>query len=162
SAHVGVAGIGQGARTALTQILADELAVDPALVTVDHHDTEVVPDGVGAFADRGTVVGGSAVLVAARELKRAARMAAASLLGVGAEDLELRGDEVVCVDGRSLTFAELGCEQTARYEKSTTDYSFCASLALVAVDRATGRIEVERYVGAYDVGRAVNPLIVRG
>jgi carbon-monoxide dehydrogenase large subunit len=162
SAHVGVAAIGQGARTALSQILADELGVEPARVTVDHHDTDLVPDGVGAFADRATVVGGSAVVIAARALKQAAKRTAAGRLGVAEDELELRGDEVVCADGRLLTFAELGCEQTGRYEKESVDYSFCASLALVRVERGTGRVVVERYVGAYDVGRAVNPLIVKG
>jgi carbon-monoxide dehydrogenase large subunit len=162
SAHVGVAAIGQGTRTAPSQILADELGVVPARVAVDHHDTDLVPDGVGAFADRATVVGGSAVVVAARALKQEARRTAAERLGVPEGELELHGGEVVCADGRVLTFAELGCEQTGRFWKDSADYSFCASLAVVCVDRATGRVVVERYVGAYDVGRAVNPLIVRG
>jgi carbon-monoxide dehydrogenase large subunit len=162
TAHVGIAGIGQGARTALAQILADELAVEPERVTIHHHDTDLVKEGIGAFADRATVVGGSAVLVAARELKQAARSAAAERLGLAREELDLRADEVVSRDGRSVTFAELGCEQTGRFDKSTTDFSFCASLAFVRVDRATGRVVVERYVGAYDVGRAINPLLVKG
>jgi carbon-monoxide dehydrogenase large subunit len=40
--------------------------------------------------------------------------------------------------------------------------SFCTSLALVAVDRATGKVTIERYVGVYDVGRTINPLLVKG
>src|SRR5207248_6124852 len=51
---------------------------------------------------------------------------------------------------------------TGRYEKTTTDMSFCTSLALVSADRATGRVTIERYVGVYDVGRTINPLLVKG
>lgn len=160
--QIGIAGVGQGARTALAQVLADELGVEVERVRIFHHDTDLIKHGVGAYADRTTAIGGSAIVVTVAKLKERARREGAARLGVGEDAVEIAGDEVRAVDGRSVTFGELGCEETGRFEKTTPDFSFCTSLALVAVDRATGRVTIERYVGAYDVGRAVNPLIIKG
>jgi carbon-monoxide dehydrogenase large subunit len=161
-AHVGVAGVGQGTRTGLAQIMADELGVPIERVRVLHHDTDEIRHGVGAFADRCTAVGGSAILVTAAALKERGLREGAARLGVLPSEVELVEAEVRTADGRSVTLGELGLEETGRYEKSTTDMSFCTSLALVSVDRATGRVTIERYVGVYDVGRAINPLLIRG
>jgi carbon-monoxide dehydrogenase large subunit len=160
-AHVGVAGIGQGTRTGLAQILADELAVDVERVRILHHDTDEIKEGVGAYADRCTAVGGSAILVTAADLRMRARREGATRLGVDESEVDVEGDHVRA-DGRSVSFGELGLDVTGRYEKATTDMSFCTSLAVVSVDRATGKVTVERYVGVYDVGRTINPLLVRG
>jgi carbon-monoxide dehydrogenase large subunit len=162
TAHVGVAGVGQGTRTGLAQILADELGVDMERVRIFHHDTDEIKDGVGAYADRCTAVGGSAILVTVAALKERARHAGAVRLGVGPSEVELVADEVRAANGRSVTFGDLGLDETGRYEKTTTDMSFCTSLAVVSVDRATGKVTVERYIGVYDVGRTINPLLVKG
>jgi len=162
TAYVGVASLGQGVQTALAQVLADELGVDVDRVRIHHHDTDLVPHGVGAFASRTTSIGGSAIQLAVKELRERAMRDGAAVLGVHEDAVEVVGDAVQALDGRSVTLAELGSEAVARFEKTTTDFSFCTSLAVVAVDRTTGRVTVERYVGAYDVGRAVNPMIVKG
>src|SRR6185312_2142973 len=41
-------------------------------------------------------------------------------------------------------------------------YPYGAHLAQIRIDRATGKVHVERYLVAYDVGRAVNPMLVEG
>jgi carbon-monoxide dehydrogenase large subunit len=71
---------------------------------------------------------------------------------------------VVRVEGaEKTTLAELGCSGTARFEKSSPiDYAFNAAVAVVSVNRPSGKVTVEHYTGAYDVGRAVNPLILAG
>src|SRR5207248_2663301 len=142
----------------LAQILADELGVDVGRVRILHHDTDEIKHGVGAYADRCTAVGGSALVVAAAALKERARREGAARLGV--DEVEVSADEVLAPDGRSVALGELGLDETGRYEKTTTDFSFCTSLALVRVDRATGKVTIERYVGVYDVGRTINPLLV--
>jgi carbon-monoxide dehydrogenase large subunit len=160
--QIGIAGVGQGARTALAQVLADELGVDVGRVRIFHHDTDLIKHGVGAYADRTTAVGGSAIIVTVAAMKERARREGAARLGVPEAEVEIAGDEVRAPDGRSVNFGELELAETGRYEKTTTDFSFCTSLALVAVDRATGKVTIERYAGAYDVGRAINPLIIKG
>jgi aerobic carbon-monoxide dehydrogenase large subunit len=159
---VGVASVGQGVQTALAQILADELEVSVNRVRIHHHDTDSIEDGMGAYASRTTSVGGSALVLAARQLRQQARSDGARHLGAADHEVELRGDEVWANDGRAVTFGALGCEASGRFETTTVDFSFGTVLAVVSVDRGTGKVRVERYIGHYDVGRAVNPLIVRG
>jgi carbon-monoxide dehydrogenase large subunit len=60
---------GQGHETTFAQIVADELGVDPAAVEIRHGDSFEIPDGVGTFGSRSVAAGGSALLLAARELK---------------------------------------------------------------------------------------------
>lgn len=160
--YVGVSSIGQGVQTALAQILADELGVDVDRVRIDHRDTDSISDGTGAFASRTTSFGGSALILAARKLHEVARARGADVLGVNDGEVTVEGDEVVTGDGRSVALAALGCEAAATFESTHVDFSFGSAVAVVSVDRPTGKVTVERYLGHYDVGRAVNPLIVRG
>ncbi|MSO94893.1 MAG: xanthine dehydrogenase family protein molybdopterin-binding subunit [Thermoleophilia bacterium] len=158
---VGVSGVGQGVRTVLAQVAAQELGVPLEDVTVSHHDTDTIPGGFGAFASRGTVFGGSAIMLAARDLHKRAAAAAASQLGVPADEVTIEGARA-SAKGRSVPLLELGCAGEGRFEKATTEASFGASLALVALDPGTGKIDVRRFIVAYDVGRAVNPELVIG
>jgi CO/xanthine dehydrogenase Mo-binding subunit len=62
-----------------------------------------------------------------------------------------------------VSLAELEASGVGRYEPGgPTHLSFCAAVALVSVDRATGKVTLQRYTGGYDVGRAVNPLVLEG
>ncbi|HEY3541286.1 MAG TPA: xanthine dehydrogenase family protein molybdopterin-binding subunit [Gaiellaceae bacterium] len=60
---------GQGHETTFAQIVAGELGVDPASVEVRFGDSFEIPDGMGTFGSRSVAAGGSALLLAARELK---------------------------------------------------------------------------------------------
>jgi len=60
---------GQGHETTFAQIVADELGVDPARVEIRYGDSREIPDGTGTFGSRSVAAGGSALLLAARELK---------------------------------------------------------------------------------------------
>src|SRR5581483_2702058 len=134
----GGSSVGQGLATAMAQIVADGLGVCPEQVEVVYGDTDRVPAGRGAFASRLTVMGGSAALGAARAVREQALRLAAARLEVVPEDLEL-AEGVVAVKGsptRAITLAEL--------------------------DPETGRVAILDYAIAYDVGRAVNPLLVAG
>src|SRR5438093_13438559 len=114
TAHVGVAGVGQGTRTGLAQILADELGVEIERVRILHHDTDEIKDGVGAFADRCTAVGGSAILATVTALKERARHAGAVRLGVAPSEVELVADEVRTANGRSVAFGDRGLDEAGR------------------------------------------------
>ena len=136
--RAGVASLGQGIETGLAQIAADELGVDVARVVVRHHDTDDVTSGFGSFSSRSTVVAGNAVAVAARALRERAG---------GDADFD--------------ALVPLG-EVTGRFEREHPTFSFGAAVSAVAVDEETGRVTPLRHVVAHDVGRAVNPAIVRG
>lgn len=172
---------GQGTRTALAQIVADELAVPVESIGVVSGDTTVVPYGGGTWASRGMPIGGSATLLAGRALRDRVRRVAAALLEAHEDDIELR-DGKVLVRGsadRALTLGQLAktvhfrsnelgglepsLEATVHYTNpGTWTFTNGAHLAVVEVDRETGRIRVLKYVAVDDCGRLVNPALVDG
>ena len=92
SAFSGIASVGQGLRTALAQVLADEFAVPLERAAIHHHDTDEVEAGEGAFGDRGMIFGAGAILLAVADLKENARRLAAARLGVETDAVEIDGD----------------------------------------------------------------------
>ena len=178
--YSGATSLGQGIETVLAQICAQELALSIDDVTVIHGDTAMVPRGIGSWGSRATVVGGSAVLLASREVKDKLLDRAAQRLEAAPRDLivERRQVRVRGVPGRALTFKELaapadrassrtsGAEPelsaTHVFHVSKMTYPYGAHAAVVEVDPETGRIEILDYAVAYDVGKAVNPRLVEG
>jgi carbon-monoxide dehydrogenase large subunit len=162
--YSGVASSGQGVRVSLARIMADALEIDPDRISVNHHDTDVIPEGFGAFASRTTVVAGNAAALAAADLRAAAARRGAEKLGVTEEGVVLEGDRVTLRsgDGPSVTMGDLGIEGRGRFERDGIDVSFGVGVATVRIDRATGRVAAVRYVLGCDVGRAVTPAVVQG
>jgi aerobic carbon-monoxide dehydrogenase large subunit len=177
---IGGASLGQGIETVMAQIAAEELGVPPEVIEVVHTDTDLLPDGVGSWASRSTVVGGSAVMLAAKATAEKALRVAADLLEVSADDLRLEDSQAVVAGSpdRSLSLGEiaaacdpmrsesrgeepgLGARRTFSVNHMT--YPYGVHLAQVEVDPETGGVEVLRYFIAYEVGRAVNPTLVEG
>ena len=110
SVFTGAVAIGQGLKTALAQICAEQLGVEPRAITVVAGDTAAISLGLGAFASRQTVMAGSAVHVAAVAVREKTLKVAAEMLEVGIDDLELRDGrvEVKGVRDLGLSFQELG------------------------------------------------------
>jgi aerobic carbon-monoxide dehydrogenase large subunit len=164
-AHVGVASLGQGVRTALAQVLADQLQVPIEQVEISHRDTHLVPQGFGAYASRTTIIGGGAVVGAATDLKQKVLAAASERLEIAKEDLEFVPGAVVQPRGNpslGIPLAELGCTGEHRFDKPLPTFDMGACLAQVAVDRETGAVSVLRIVVCHDIGQAVNPRLVDG
>jgi len=179
--YSGGTSVGQGIETVLAQITADALGVDPRAVRVVAGDTAAQPFGSGSWASRSTVVGGSAVHQAATAVRRRAIELAARILEASEEDLDLT-DGAVCVrgdPGARLTLADLaraaapasrylrggepaGLSARRRFEVSHMTYPYGAHAAVVEVDTGTGHVRVLRYLVAYEVGRAINPMLVEG
>ena len=171
---------GQGTATALAQIVADELGLTPDDVAVRHGDMAMIPFGVGTYASRNAVVAGSAALVAAQAVAAKARRLAAHLLEVDAADLELVAG-AVRVRGaphRQLALGQLaraaapgqplpagmdpGLEATHYFAAPRPTFASGLHVAVVDVERETGRIAIVDYAIANDAGRLINPLIVEG
>ena len=164
-AHVGVASLGQGVRTALSQVLADELQVPIEEVEISHRDTDLVPQGFGAYASRATILGGGAVVGAVADLKSKALAAASERLEIAESDLELGPGAVVHPrgsPGRGIPVAELGCSGEHRFDKPRPVFDMGACMAQVGVDAETGAVSVERMMVCHDIGQAVNPQLVDG
>lgn len=167
--YSGGASVGQGMETALAQICAQELGSTYDDVAVVHGDTATIPAGIGAWGSRVTVVGGAAVARAARELRRMVIDRAAARLEAAPGDL-LVADSRVWVrgaPGRSLALREVVTDDRAleaahRYEAIQMTYPYGAHAAVVEIDLGTGLVSVIDYAIAYDVGKAVNPMLVTG
>jgi carbon-monoxide dehydrogenase large subunit/6-hydroxypseudooxynicotine dehydrogenase subunit gamma len=175
--------LGQGLETVLAQIAADALGVDPSDVMVSAGDTGTLNDGLGSWASRSTVVGGSAAWLAAQDAAQIAQSAAAVMLGVGPHEVYL-GDGRITVrknnpstrDDRpspSVTIGEVASALAdpppglalpigllhARREFAVTHmtYPYGVHLAHVEIDSETGAVRILHYFVAYEVGRAINP-----
>ena len=165
----GVASIGQGVETVVAQICADALGVDYKTITVVHGQTDRIARGMGAFASRVTVMCGEATRLAATKLRDKALACAAPLMQTSADQLDIVNGEVVRIGGgpsmplgavaRALPDG-LSVEDT--FESSHMVYPYGVHVAAVRVDADTGGVAIERYVIAYDIGKAVNPKLVEG
>jgi CO/xanthine dehydrogenase Mo-binding subunit len=165
----GVASIGQGVETAIAQIAADTLGVDYAGITVTHGQTNRIDKGLGAFASRVTVMCGEATRQAAVKLRADALAAAAELMQTSADTLDLINGEIVRTGkaGPSMTLATLaaakgGLSAEAEFTSSQMVYPYGAHVVQLKLDGETGEVIIERYLVAFDIGKAINPRLVEG
>jgi len=177
-ARIGASPHGQGLRTTLAQLVADQLGVAPQDVRVIHGDTDRTPYGWGTFASRSLVISGGAAMLAARKIRE-------KLLVIAGEVLEAAPDDIVLEDGnakvsgtdRSVAIATLaraayhqthrfkgmtpGLSENAHYDPPGT-FSNACHVAIVEVDVETGGVAIEKFLAVEDAGRIVNPLIADG
>jgi aerobic carbon-monoxide dehydrogenase large subunit len=161
--HVGIASVGQGVETVLSQVAADTLGVALDRITVSYHDTDVVPEGQGAFSSRATVWGGHAIAGAIQDMIARARPVAAERLSVPADELRLDAGVLVHENGASATLAELGVQGEYRYEPGEASHILMgANVGVVAVDAESGEVDIQRLAISYEVGKAINPMTLEG
>jgi aerobic carbon-monoxide dehydrogenase large subunit len=177
----GGASLGQGFETVVAQVTADALGVDYRRCRVIHGQTDRIPFGIGAHASRATVMTASATHIAALNVRRKALAMAAELLQAAPEALDIVAGNVVRKDGRPGPSISLGAiaQNLAPTAKARGDrepglaaegwfktehqvYPYGSHIAVVRVDAETGRVTIERYCIAYDIGRAINPALVHG
>jgi carbon-monoxide dehydrogenase large subunit len=169
-ARTGSSSHGQGHETSFAQVVADTLGVAFEAVRVLHGDTDETPNGGGTGGSRSLVVGGGALKASSEGLKQQAIQLAAGMLEVSVEDLAYTdgGVEVVGVPDRRLSLAQIaaaapgGLRQDGTFGGQGDAVPFGATVAVVSIDRETGRVTLERLVVVDDCGTVVNPLIVHG
>jgi aerobic carbon-monoxide dehydrogenase large subunit len=177
----GGSNVGQGFVTAMAQICADTLGVDYRRVRVVYGQTDRIAYGIGAHASRASVMTGGATHAATLKLRAKALDMAAALLQAAPDDLDI-ADGVVLHRGRpggpSISLAEIarhlapdsptlgdrnpGLDAEGWFRTSHMTYPYGVQIAVVRVDGDTGAVSVERYLVAYDIGRAINPMLVEG
>jgi CO/xanthine dehydrogenase Mo-binding subunit len=180
--------LGQGLRTVIGQIAAEALGVPFDEVVIDTADTDTGPHDMGTFASRATHRVGNAVKAAAAEARQAMLEIAAEELEASASDLVTDGQGNVMVagaPGRSLRIADVAATaqftygrtisgrgswmkpkspvdpETGAMDPDSTEAHAC-TVAEVEVDTETGQVTVLSIKSAYEVGRQVNPALVRG
>ena len=171
---------GQGHETTFAQIVAQELGLSPDDVEVVHGDTDRTPFGLGTYGSRSTPVSGAAAVMAARKVRERARLVAAAMLEVSADDLEwadgnwrVRGDpeqalglaEIAMAAHSSLALpdgVEGHLDASAVYNPPNLTFPFGAYICVTDVDPATGEVKVRRFIAVDDCGVRINPMIVEG
>ncbi len=169
--------IGQGAKTTQAQVLAQTMGVPLDRITVVHSDTGITPvDSSGQVASSTAVIRSQATKLAGEDARRQVLWRAADKFNADSESLDLAAGKIYVKDDpeRSITLEELMSDSPLGLEpvlgKGSTSYdkwpakafNYGAHYALVEVDTDTGKVRVLKYVAAHDLGRALNPAIVRG
>jgi aerobic carbon-monoxide dehydrogenase large subunit len=161
----GNASVGQGIETIVAQICAEGLGADYQDIRIIHGQTNRIARGMGAFASRVTVMCGEATRQAAAKLRDAVLQKAAELMQTQPAALAIQTGEIVRTDGSGASMplnALAGLSAEATFESTHMVYPYGVHIAAVRVDAETGGVTIERYAIAYDVGRAVNPMLVEG
>jgi aerobic carbon-monoxide dehydrogenase large subunit len=176
------ASLGQGVETVIAQICGHALGVDYRQIRVAHGRTDLIDYGFGAHAGRATVMTGSATHIAALKVRqKALEFAAIKLQEPSPDTLDIVDGRIMRkghFDGPSITLAEvaqglepaaalaMGCEPGLSaegiFQCEHMTYPYGAHVAVVRLDRETGKVDVEQYLASYDVGVAVNPMLVEG
>jgi carbon-monoxide dehydrogenase large subunit len=170
---------GQGHVTPFSQIVADQLGVPLSDIRVVFNDTSIVPTGVGTFGSRSAAVGGSAVLGASERVREKIIRIAADALEASISDVEITPGRIGVrgVPDRSTTVKaiaarayegkvpegdEPGLEANRFFKPDGETFPFGMHLAVVEIDRDTGKVSLVRYLAVDDCGRALNPMMVDG
>lgn len=177
--------LGQGSKTILTQIAAEELGIKYDEVTTVFPDTDITPFDYGTISSRSTFFMGNAVRLAAAEAKDRLLEMAAEKLEASIRDLEIKNSKAYVkgspetglsirelflpgksgakrgyVLGRGFysTPGEKGPDRnTGQSNRPTTFWIYDAQAIEVEVDRETGEVTVLRVCSANEVGKAINP-----
>ncbi len=166
SLYTGSSSVGQGVETVMAQIAADALDMPMARINrVQHGSTTYVKYGYGSYSSRSIVMGGSAIVQAAGNLKDAIHAAAAKRLQCEPADITIDGDSAIGPNRASIALSALAADGIASegtYASNKRTYSYGTHAAHVAVDPRTGHVALIDYMAVEDVGRIINPLTLHG
>ncbi|MFC2040537.1 xanthine dehydrogenase family protein molybdopterin-binding subunit [Chloroflexota bacterium] len=176
---------GQGLGTALTQVVAETLGLQPGDVNVVSPDSAISPAGVGIFASCGTASVVNAAYRAALDVRQKLFEIAAGKLGASPGELEVKGKKIcvkgkpkaeipiakACLDGWQVASTVVNPPPDAKQHspglirdektgKVIYPLAVAATVVEVEVDTETGQLDVLKITSAHDVGRAINPQIV--
>lgn len=172
--NTGLHDMGCGLTTALAQIVAEELEIDPSLINVMEADTERGLYDIGTYASRNTYVGGACALKVARKLKELLLQQAAILfkttpeyLATGAGKIWVKGQETQSRSYGEIVAAAMLQNQvdfivSTTHRSAALPVAYAAHFAEVEVDIETGLVQVVDFVAVHDVGKAINPGFVEG
>jgi carbon-monoxide dehydrogenase large subunit len=177
SAYSGSSPHGQGHETTFSEIIARELSIDVDQVRVRFGDTSLIPYGVGSMGSRSGPIGGSAIFLAAKEIKQKMIAIASALLGCKSDEIILDSGRFVSPQ-KSLTFNEVasaayeqrketqnlpkGLSAEVYFEPPALTFSFGAVLAIVEVDLESASVKLVSITALDDSGIIIDRDIVEG
>lgn len=176
---------GQGSESAMTLILADELGTDLKRIRYRRSSTSAIPDSGTTVATRGTVMGGSAVVVAARQYRDLLSSHLADRLRCKPQDVTFHDDKIWGLNYEySLTWEEamrelflqritpyafgtfqappVSWDDTTGQGDAYFTYVYSCQAVELAVDRKTGKVRLLNIVAGHDIGKAINRALLLG
>lgn len=185
--YTGAIDYGQGIMTAAAQIVAEELGLELGMVDVVSADSARTPEAGSTSASRQTYFSGSAIRLAATELRSTLLDVAGAIVRLHPNELRLTSGTLVGrydanvkmpirdlftearrrgykLEGYGVFKPRTVCEDfsTGQSPLAFATYLFAAHVCQVVVDRETGQTTVERLIACHDVGKAINPQTVHG
>ncbi|MCC2614039.1 xanthine dehydrogenase family protein molybdopterin-binding subunit [Neorhizobium petrolearium] len=167
--HIGSMDSGQGHGTAFRQVIADRLGLDTQDMEIVTGDTHEVPQGTGTFGSRTLAAAGGAIWTAADTIIEKLRDQAAEQLEAAKADILFEsGQYRIAGTDRTISFAEVIAGESAPLSAenfvSNTGATFPngCHICEVEIDPVTGQVQLTSYTVVDDVGRMVNPLLVKG
>jgi carbon-monoxide dehydrogenase large subunit len=179
SVFAGSTSMGQGNETAFTQIVCDRLGVPPERVQVFWGDSDALGAGRGNGGSGALTVGGSAVTRATEKIIERGRRIAAKMLEAAPDDVRFAdGKFSVAGTDKGVAWAavaktaytprqqpegmEPGFSETAAFTPPAVTFPNGTHVCEVEIDGETGAVGIVRYAVVDDVGRMVNPMLVKG
>ncbi len=170
---------GQGHETSYAQFVADKLGIPMDDVDIIHGDTNEVAFGMGTYGSRSLAVGGSAIVKSIDKVIEKGARIAAHKLEAAVDDLEYaEGKWTVKGTDKSISFSDVsltayvphdypegeepGLDFSSFYDPVNFTFPFGAHIAMVEVDKDTGKVTLERFIACDDLGNIINPMIVDG
>lgn len=170
---------GQGHETTFVQVVADKLGIPMEDVDLIHGDSDAVAFGMGTYGSRSLAVGGSAIVKSIDKILEKGAKIAAHKLEASVDDLDYAdGKWTVKGTDKSIAFGDVsltayvphdypadlepGLDFNAFYDPANFTYPFGCHVAIVEVDKETGKVALKRFIAVDDVGNVINPMIVDG
>ena len=171
---------GQGHETMFKQILNERLGIDPSEVQYIDGDTDRVAFGMGTNGSRSTVLGGSAVFMAAEKVIAKGKVLAGHLLEAGEQDIDFsEGNFTIKGTDKSVSLKEIakaafnpakwprndfegGLYENATFKAEKDTYPNGCHICEVEIDPETGEVKLDRYAVVDDVGTVMNPTGLKG
>jgi carbon-monoxide dehydrogenase large subunit len=179
SVYTGSHAHGQGHETTFAQVVADKLGIAIEDVEISHGDTDAVAFGMGTYGSRSIAVGGTAIVKSIEKIIEKGKKIAAHRLEANADDIEFAsGKFTVKGTDKSVGFGDValtayvphvypkdlepGLDFSSFYDPANFTYPFGCHIAVIEVDKQTGKVDLKRFIAVDDVGNVINPMIVEG
>lgn len=170
---------GQGHETTFKQIAIEKLGLDPSDIRFVQGDTDIVAFGTGTNGSRSTVIGGTAVTLAAEKIIAKAKKIAAHMLEASEADINFSdGRFSIAGTDRNLGLKEVaraaflpnklpkgmepGLYETGTFSPANDTFPNGCHVCEVEIDPETGVVALDRYAVVDDVGTVINPKLLKG
>jgi aerobic carbon-monoxide dehydrogenase large subunit len=171
---------GQGHATVFAQLAHELLGVPFEQIRYVQGDTAQVAIGRGTYGARSAVVGGNALKLAADNMIEKGKKLAAAIMEADAGDIEFKeggyrvtgtDKTISLIDVAKASYAPMGpltqkfgigLDSTGSFDPTPPSHPNGSHVVEVEVDPETGAVSIDRYHVVDDLGRILNPMIVRG